>query len=146
MWAHLAAIAALAPAGVHVYDTEAERPDYDPTDWLGAWSAAERAAWVLPDRYVVLSSPSLRRDTDTMSRAVLDIDDYVQVKAVALTARECRHLQGQLQDALDRAHPVVAGFSTDLFLGATGITAVDRDVTPHRVHSADSYRYRATPI
>lgn len=146
MRAHLAGIAALIPNGIHVYDTEAERPDYNPADWSGAWSDAQRAAWTLPDRYVVLAAPTFADDSLTIDGARRVVDDYLQVMAVGISARQVRWVQEAVRSALDPGTPTVAGHRCRIKLRATGIHAVDRDVTPHRHYATDTYRYRAVPI
>jgi hypothetical protein len=145
MYAHLAAIAALAPVGVHVYDTDVERPQYNPADWSGTWTTADKQAWSLPDRYIILTAPSFRERASTLSRVRLDVDDYLQVTAVESTPRGARWLQEAVRVAFDRAKPVLTGFNTDLHFSASGIHAVDRELSPHRYYSVDTYRYKATP-
>ncbi|MFW7414757.1 hypothetical protein [Demequina sp. SO4-18] len=146
---HLAAIAALIPAGIHVYMTEADRPDYDPADWSAEWTAEQREAWTLPDRYVILSAPTMPETSMTINGTRRHISSYVQVKAVGTSDRQSRWVHEQVRTALDPvggARPVVEGYTTHLHLGPTGIHTVDRDVTPHRFWASDSYRYSANPL
>lgn len=148
MRAHLAGIAALLPAGLHVYKSEAERPDYDPADWSAAWSDAQRQAWTLPKRYVILTAPTFMSEPIAIDGAKTSIHDYFQATAVGITDDQCRWVQEKVEAALNPmggGRPVVEGFATWTKRTAAGISAVDRDVTPHVVYSVDTYRYRATP-
>jgi len=145
---HLAAIAALIQAaisGIHVYDTEVEQPEYDPSDWAASWSAAQRAAWTIPERYVIVTAPTFKRESLTITADRSSFNDYFQVTACGLSPRQCRWVHERVQAALDGGKPIVAGFNADTHLGPTGITAVDTDVDPHVSYAVDSYRYRATP-
>lgn len=145
MRTHLAAIAALIPDGIDVYATEAERPDYNPADWSAAWSSVQRAAWVLPERYVVLAAPTFMTDPLTIDGTRAHVDDYFQVTAVGVTDGQARWVHEKVRAALNPGTPIVAGFGCRTKLRAAGITAADRDVTPHRIYAVDTYRYRATP-
>lgn len=149
MRAHIAGIAALIqtgfPDGIHVYDTQAERPDYNPSDWSGSWSNENKAAWTLPARYIVLGAPTLREVSLSLSRACLDVDDLVYLKGCGTSVTSCRWVMEHMRAVADRGRPEVENYSTHLTLfGTPGMTDVDRDVKPHIAHATDTFHYRAT--
>lgn len=150
MTTHLQGVAASVstalPSGLHVYDTEAERPDYDPTDWESdAWDDAAKTAWVLPDMYVVLAAPAFRSSAFTIDGARTSVGGYFQATAVGLTAEQTRLLHTKLRDVLDGGHPMIAGFYASTRMSAEGIVAIDKSIIPHRAFAVDTYRYDATP-
>lgn len=149
MRSHLAAIAALIPAGIDVYATSASEPPYNPADWSAPWTAQQQSAWTLPERYVILSAPTMPERSVTVSGLLRQVRSYVQVKAVGISDTQARWVHEQVRKALDPVgggRPTVPGYNTHISLSADGIHAVDRDVDPHRFWASDSYRYQATPI
>jgi hypothetical protein len=146
--AHIAGIAALIPSGIDVYKTRAERPDYNPADWSAAWTSTQKAAWTLPDRYVVITAPTFMVRAIDITDARNEVSDYFQVTAVGLSDDQCRWVHEKVRAVLDPkggGRPSVTGFLAWTRLSATGITAVDTDVDPQRVFAVDTYRYQATP-
>lgn len=123
---HLAALMALTPEGIDAFDTNVpEQP---------------------PQRYFVFRAPTFKRDSEASSRAVLDVDDYFSVMACGRDTNQVRDIQAEMQDALDRSHPVVDGFDARALLRSTGGIDIDRSRVPHIAHATDLYRYRATPV
>lgn len=148
MRAHVAGIAALIPSGIDVYKTQANRPDYNPADWSATWSDAQKAAWTLPDRYVIITAPTFMVKAIDITDARSEVSSYFQVTAVGLTDEQCGWVHEKVRAVLDPkggGRPTVTGYIAWTQLSATGITAVDKDVDPHRVYAVDSYRYQATP-
>lgn len=147
--AHLAAIAALASASMTpalpVFDTAVEPPNYDPTNWTGAWTAAQRAAWVLPTRYLILSAPTLRTIAESLDDFPRDVRDYVRITAVDSSARAARLMQEAVRGDLDRSHPTVTGYSTDLRHSTADVFAKDGDGPTDLYYAVDTYLYQATP-
>ena len=116
---------ALTPDGIEAFDTNVpERP---------------------PQRYFVFRAPTFKRDSEALSRAALDVNDYFSVMACGRDANQVRDIQAQMQDALDRSHPVVEGFDARALLRTTGDIDIDGSRVPHIAHATDLYRYRATP-
>lgn len=145
---HLGAVAALLHAavpGLHVYVTEAERPDYDPSDWGATWDSTQKQAWTLPERYVVLQAPTPRKRALTITGVRSRISDYWTVTTAADSRWKFDWLASRVMDALDGAQPEVEDYAAHVELVANVINAVDKDVDPHMHYSADTYRYRATP-
>ncbi len=145
MRTHLSAIAALVPHDIPVFDTAAERPNYNPLNWTGAWTSAQRAAWELPERYVVLTAPTLRTRAWTLDDVPRDIRDYVRLMIVDPTARGARSAQESIRNTLNRSHPVVAGFSTDLRHSSGDVFARDSEAPNDLYYAVDTYLYHATP-
>ena len=149
MTSHLQGIAALVssafPSGFHVYDTEAEAPDYDPSNWeSAAWDDAKKAAWKLPDSYVVLAAPAFSGHKFTVGGATR-VSEYFQATAVGLTAEQVRLVHTKLREVLDGGNPHVTNYHATTRLGPTGIAAIDKDIIPHRAFAVDTYRYDAHP-
>lgn len=142
--AHLAAIAALVPAGIDRYDTSADRPDYNPTNWASTWNATQKAAWTLPDRYVVLTAPNMRRQALTLDDVPRDVRDYLRVTAVGVTASQARWVQEQIFAAFDRKKVTLTGFGGTLRHSTADVFAKDDSITPFRYYAVDTYKYRAT--
>lgn len=146
---HLAAIAALASASMTpalpVFDTAVEKPNYNPLNWTGAWTAAQRDAWVLPTRYLILSAPTLRTEAESLDDVPRDVRDYVRVTTVDPSARGARLVQEAVRDDLDRSHPVVTGYSTNLRHSTADVFAKDGDGTTDLYYAVDTYLYHATP-
>lgn len=147
MRAHLAAIAALIPDGIPVFDTAAERPNYDPSDWTATWSAAQRAAWTLPEpaRWVILSAPTFPKVADTLDDVPRDVRGYVRVTTVDVSARGARWVQEAVRAVLDRGAPVVTGYSANLRHSTADVFAKDEDSPTDLYYAVDSYLYQATP-
>lgn len=145
---HLAAIAArVSGLGIDVYDTAAERPDYDPRDWLKNFSTVQQSAWVLPDMYAILTAPALRRVAVTLPGGRDHVRDYFQLTVVGLSAWQVRHWNSLVRGVLDPAQFRVGNkFQGFVSLSATGISALDREVTPYRYYAVDTYRYHASPL
>jgi len=145
---HLAAVAALLHAavpGLHVYVTEAERPDYDPTDWTATWTSAQKQAWSLPERWVVIAAPTPRKRDESLADARTDINDLWRVTVAANSLWKFDWLAERVSAAIDPGTPDVDGYSAHIELVANVIVDTDTDVTPHLFWSADTYRYEATP-
>lgn len=149
MRTHLAAIAALAtPAvtpAIDVYDTAAERPNYNPQSWNAAWTATQRANWVLPSRWLILAAPTLRTLAESLDDVPRDVHDYVRITTVGPSAREARLLQETIRTALNRKHPVVTGYSTELRHSSADVFARDPEGEGDIYYAVDTYLYRATP-
>lgn len=148
MRSHLAGIAALIPDGIDVYATAAERPDYDPADWSAPWSSAQQAAWELPDRYVVLTAPTMLERSLTIDGLRRGVESYFQATAVGLSDQQARWVHEQIRATLNPAgggRPDVPGYSAWTHLSAEGIHSIDREVKPYRYFAVDTYKYRATP-
>jgi hypothetical protein len=148
---HLQAVAELIQSGftdgIHVYDTQADKPDYDPANWAGPWSEADKIAWALPARYVVIgASPTLRQVALSISRGRLDVDDRILIKGCGLSVASCRWVMENVRAVADRGRPSVEDYSTLLtFQESDELLDIDRDVDPPVAHATDAYRYRATP-
>lgn len=122
---HLDALMALVPAGVTAYDTNVPEPP--------------------PQRYLVFRAPTFKRDSEALSRASMDVNDYFSIMACGRDARQVRDLQEKVQDIYDRANVTVPGFKASVFLRTTGAVDIDRSKKPEIAHATDLYRYRATP-
>lgn len=145
---HLAGVAALLHAevpGLHVYVTEAERPDYDPTAWDEEWTGAQKQAWTLPDRYVVIAAPVPFERSHALSGGRRDIHDYWTVTTAANSRWKFDWIASRVRAALHPGAPEVEGFEAFIELSNAVVVGVDKDVDPHMHYCADSYVYDATP-
>ena len=124
MSAHLAAIMALIPDDIPVYDTSV--PDLP------------------PQRYVVFRAPMFGEVSESLGY-LPDVDDYFKVMACGMSAQQARHVQAAVRAVLHRSSPAVEGYLAHVTNRTTGEADVDMSKKPHIFHCSDLYRYRATP-
>lgn len=121
---HLAALMALVPPDIPVFDTHV--PDLP------------------PQRYVVFRAPLFGEVSETLGYRP-DVDDYFKVMACGLSAHQARNVQEAVRTALHRASPDVDGYLAHVTHRSTGDVDFDTSMKPHIFHTTDLYRYRATP-
>jgi|GEM_PF-3380716 len=100
-----------------------------------------------PDKRVVVTAPNLATTQAAMA-GDRDIRDYVQVKYCGANEDQARSVGERVAALLDRSHPVVEGWSTDLRRTATSPFFADRNLMgittdSHVVAATDTYRYTA---
>ena len=100
---------------------------------------------MLPTRYLILSAPTLRTVAESLDDVPRDIRDYVRVTTVDPSARGARLVQETVRPALDRKHPAVTGYVTDLRHSTADVFANDTDGPTDLYYAVDTYLYQATP-
>lgn len=153
MTTHAGALAALLNgAGIVLYDSDTSLPRYDPANWVGPWTEAQQDAWSLQYPYAILVMTEPVPFSQTLGRALrLPVVAHPRITIASEDSEEARDLLRESRAVLDRARPVVAGFSTTLRLRPEMSLDViaDRSVTlpgqRHPFYGVDVYRYDATP-